>query len=343
MAFQKAIKHDAKLRLAICGPAGGGKTFTGLQLAKHLGKKVGVIDTEHGSASKYAHTATCGGSDNCQLPDHFDFDVDEPSEFNPRTLMDSIDYLVANGYDVALIDSLSHYWMGPGGELEMVDTAAARSKSGNSFTAWKTVTPVHNALIDKILSAPIHVIVTMRTKTEWTIEEVNGKKVPRKIGLAPIMRDGIEFEFDVCGDMDQDNNFTVTKSRCSQLAGKVINKPGKSTAETLRGWLGSGDNPKPAPVVNKPAEPSGRVKDWWSRSGTQQDGSWPAILDEISSTLWELAGQEGRDLLTNWTEQYKKHGGVCSKESFFKRTLVEADKMIEALNNPAKAKEEVAA
>lgn len=235
--FQKAIKRDAKLRLALSGPAGSGKTYTLLTLAKYLGGPIAYVDTEHGSASKYAHTDTCGGEGKCQDPSHFEFDVIEPTSFDPREMVSFIDAAVEGGYRVICGDSLSHYWMGPGGELDLVD-AKAKTERGNSFAAWKTVTPYHNALVDKMISAPIHVLMAMRTKTEWVVEkDEKGKSVPRKIGMAPVMRDGIEFEFDVCGDLDQDNNLSITKSRCSALQGKVINRPGKAMAETLTEWL----------------------------------------------------------------------------------------------------------
>lgn len=237
MAFKKAIKRDAKLRLALCGAAGSGKTFTLLRLATSLGGPIAYIDTEHGSASKYAHTDKCGGPGVCEDPSHFEFDVDEPQTFDPRDLIDAINNAVEGGYRCICIDSLSHYWMGVGGELELVDNAAKGTK-GNSFAAWKAVTPLHTALVDKLISAQIHVLVSMRTKTEWVIEDNDrGKKQPRKIGMQPIMRDGIEFEFDVCGDMDQDNNLVVTKTRCSALSGKVINRPGPDMASILREWL----------------------------------------------------------------------------------------------------------
>jgi len=135
-------------------------------------------------------------------------------------------------------------------------------QSPNSFGAWKQVTPLHNALIDKIISAPLHILVSMRAKTEWVIDrdEKTGKTTPRKVGLAPVMRDGIEYEFDVCGDMDQENTPIVTKSRCPKLAGGVFPKPGKDLAELLKEWLGGvavgtiePDQPNDAPV--RPTEP----------------------------------------------------------------------------------------
>lgn len=223
--FKKAVKRDAKLRLALCGPAGSGKTYSLLSIATELGGPIAFVDTEHGSASKYA--------------DLFSFDVTEPEQFDPRQLIEFINAAAVGGYNVICIDSLSHYWMGPGGELDLVDSAARKDRNNNSFAAWKNVTPIHNKLVDTIIGAPIHVLVSMRTKTEWVIDkdERTGKTVPRKVGLAPVMRDGIEFEFDVCGDLDQDNTLVVTKSRCPELAGKVINRPGKEMAEVLKRWL----------------------------------------------------------------------------------------------------------
>ncbi|MDD2999469.1 MAG: hypothetical protein PHV05_10450, partial [Candidatus Riflebacteria bacterium] len=123
---------------------------------------------------------------------------------------------------------------------------------------WKTVTPVHNDLIDTIISCKINVFATMRTKTEYVIEtNAAGKQVPRKVGLAPVMRDGIEYEFDLCGDIDQENNFVVTKSRCPELSGRVVNRPGKQMAEALVKWLASGvarEEPKPETKPETPVQ-----------------------------------------------------------------------------------------
>jgi len=245
MEFKKAVKKDAKLRLALCGPAGSGKTYSLLSIGTELGGPIAYVDTEHGSASKYA--------------DLFQFDVIEPDTFDPRDLIKLINQAIEAGYRVICVDSLSHYWMGKGGELEMVDGAAKRTQ-GNSFAAWKHVTPVHNELVDTIIASKIHVLVSMRTKTEWVVEkdERTGKSAPRKIGLAPVMRDGIEFEFDVCGDLDQDNTLTVTKSRCPELAGKVINRPGKEMAKTLKKWLTAApaEAPKGTPAAAPAAAPA---------------------------------------------------------------------------------------
>lgn len=225
--FKRATKKESKLRLGIVGPSGSGKTYTALRVATALGQRVVVMDSEHGSASKYA--------------DEFEFDAFEPDSFSPTVYIDFLRQAEADGYEVAVIDSLSHAWMGKDGALEMVD-GAARRNAGNSFAGWRDVTPLHNQMIEAILAARIHVIATMRSKTEYVLEEnEKGKKVPRKIGMQPVQRDGMEYEFDVVGDIDHDHNFVVTKTRCRALSGAVISHPGKDLADTLQKWLSSGE------------------------------------------------------------------------------------------------------
>jgi AAA domain len=243
--FHRAVKYDAKLRFAVCGPSGSGKTYTLLTLASELGGPVALVDTERGSASKYA--------------DIFEFDVLELESYDPGRLIEIIDQVAQERYRVLCIDSLSHFWIGKDGELDKVDRAARRMQSPNSFTAWKQVTPLHNALIDKIVSAPLHILASMRSKTEWIIDrdERTGKTAPRKVGLAPVMRDGIEYEFDVCADMDQENTLVITKSRCPKLAGGVFPKPGKELADVLKEWLGGAPMQmvRPEPSNSAPVAP----------------------------------------------------------------------------------------
>jgi hypothetical protein len=242
--FSKATRKQAKARIAIVSPSGAGKTYTSLVLATNLGARVAVIDTEHGSASKYAP------KDGCE-PDGietFGFDVLNLDSFSPANYAEAIHSAESEGFDVIVIDSLSHAWMGKDGALEQADKASARSGE-NRFTAWRHVTPHHNNLIESIVGCRAHLIATMRSKTEYVIEEnEKGKKVPRKIGLAPVQRDGMEYEFDLVADMDHNHNFVVSKSRCPALSDAVIHKPGAALAEQLRAWLSDGSPMPPSPV-----------------------------------------------------------------------------------------------
>jgi AAA domain len=223
MSFNKATKFDSKLRMALIGPAGSGKTFTALTIAAGLGGRIAVLDSEHGSASKYA--------------DLYEFDVMEPETFSPQVYIDAINEAAKAGYGVIILDSLSHAWAGKGGALELVDAAARRAK-GNKYIAWGDVTPLQQAMVDTILSADIHVIGTIRSKMEYSQDvDSDGKKIVRKLGMQPVQRDQLEYEFDLIGDLDNENTMTVTKSRIPALSGAVIRKPGQQLAEQLLVWL----------------------------------------------------------------------------------------------------------
>lgn len=229
LQFTRATKEKAKARVALCGPTGSGKTFTALTIATALGARIGLIDTERGSASKYA--------------DEFAFDRVELDHYDPRLLVDVLGVAAGDGFDVVVVDSLTHFWSGSGGMLEQVDAIARRSSSNNTFAAWKDARPLERRMIDTLLSYPGHVIVTMRSKTKYEIDASGGRSAPRKVGLAPEQRDGIEYEFDIVGDMDPDNVLTVTKSRARALSGAVVPQPTMEFGLRIREWLEAGAEP----------------------------------------------------------------------------------------------------
>lgn len=235
--FTKATKRSSWLRLCIAGPSGSGKTYTALRFARALASsidKVFGLDSERGTMTKY-------------VPIFGEFQHADLDTHAPLVYVDGIESAEAAGAEVVVVDSLSHAWSGRDGALEQVDNAARRSKSQNTFFAWRDVTPQHNRLVDALIGVRSHLITTLRTKTDYVIETVNGKQVPRKIGMAPIQRDGMEYEFDVFGEMDLDHNLIITKSRCPALADRVFAKPGEEVVEILKDWLrGDGE-----PVARK--------------------------------------------------------------------------------------------
>ena len=224
MAFVKAVKTQAKLRMAISGPSGSGKTYTALRIARGLGEKIALVDSEFGSASKYA--------------DKFDFSVNDISgNKHPREYIKAIKEAASAGFDVLVIDSITHAWESTKQE---VDKVAAAMRTANTYTAWKEGTKIWDELKNAIASAPIHIIVTMRAKTEYVLEEVNGKKVPKKIGMAPEVRDGTEYEFDAVLEMTHDHFGRVGKTRCEEIDGWCGEKPGEDIAAMLNIWLTTG-------------------------------------------------------------------------------------------------------
>ncbi len=231
ISFKKAIKYAAKGRIALIGPSGSGKSYTSLLLARALAGptgKIAAIDTEHGSLSKYA--------------DLFDFDVIELDRFSPQTFVESLRAAEAAGYDVFLCDSLSHFWTGRDGALEFVDMAQKRNRDQQG--GWKEFRPHERLMVDEMVSSTCHVICTMRTKTDYQEQVVDGKRKRVKIGLAPVQRDGLEYEFDLVGYMDEENTFITDKTRCPDYAQKAYTRPGPKEfapfVEWLKGAAGTG-------------------------------------------------------------------------------------------------------
>lgn len=225
--FVDATPEAEKARIALQGPSGCGKTWTALRIAQGLGGEIGLIDTEHGSASKYGR--------------NFKFKTLKLSHYDPMNLVRAIARASERGIGVLIIDSGSHFWSGKGGILAKVDEAARRM-GGNTFGGWKDVRPIEQTMLDAILSFPGHVIITLRVKTEWSIEEnERGKKVPVKIGLKPEQRDGLDYEFDVVGELDLSHNLTVSKSRVVDVpVGEVVEMAGEEFGKRIADWLGSG-------------------------------------------------------------------------------------------------------
>lgn len=226
--FKKASKEQSKARLALFGPSGAGKTKSALRIAAGLGDKIAVIDSERGSASKYAD-------------DHI-FDACDLEKKNIDEYVSVIQDAVKEGYEVLIIDSLSHAWQEL---LEEVETLAKTKYKGNTWSAWSDGTPKQRKLIDAILDYPGHVIVTMRSKTEWVQEKDDrtGKTRPVRVGLSPEQGKSIEYEFDMLLEMNPEHYCTVIKDRSGKFQDKIVQYPDENFGKEIKSWLSSGVEP----------------------------------------------------------------------------------------------------
>jgi hypothetical protein len=262
-AFRKATKRTAKLRAALFGPSGAGKTFTALRIATGLGGTVAVIDTERGSASKYA--------------DRFAFDVLELDATRIEDYTAAIKLAGDEGYKVLIIDSLSHGWQEL---LSEVDRLAQTKYKGNTWSAWSEGTPKQRALVDAILGFPGHVLVTMRAKTEWTTDsDSRGKSRPVRVGLAPEQGKGIEYEFDLLLELSTSHVGQVIKDRTGKFQDVLLDKPGEDFGKDLRAWLESG--------VEPPATTAGAVTTAGTETAQLEDQPSPTDVraDEIEDAV----------------------------------------------------------
>lgn len=242
---EPAVRGTRMLRLGLVGPSGSGKTYTALRMARALadGGMIALLDTEHKTSQLYA--------------DEFTFyPVYMAAPYSPQRYLGVVEAAKAKGAPVLVIDSLSHAWAGAGGVLEQVDDAKAGNNK-NTDQAWSKLSPIQQKLVEAMLSYPGHVIVTMRTKDAYGQDE-KGKRV--KVGLAPVQRKEVDYEFDVILYLDQQHRATVEKSRVSQVmpVNAEYQDPGEKEAKALADWLGSGKpvaDPEPAPAA-PPAPPA---------------------------------------------------------------------------------------
>ena len=222
--FHKAERQRAKLRLAITGPAGSGKTYGALLVAFGIGGKIALLDTENGSGDLYA---SLGDYDVCTM--HAPYTITK--------YITAIKEAEKTGYDILIIDSLSHAWNGEGGLLDVHGSIVDSGRTSNSWAAWRQVTPAQNRLIECILNSNCHVIATMRSKTDYAqIENERGKTEIRKVGLAPVQRDGIDYEFTTVFDLNVNHTVSVSKDRTSIFDGQIFTLS-RETGETLKKWL----------------------------------------------------------------------------------------------------------
>lgn len=225
MQLRKSNRSQAKIRIALQGASGSGKTYSSLLLAYGLCQdwnRIAVIDTENQSADLYSHL----GQYNVLtlLP-----------PFSPERYMEAIATCEASGMEVIIIDSLSHEWEGEGGILDIHGSMA-----GNSFTNWAKITPRHNALVQKILHSGAHIIATVRSKQDYVITEKNGKQVPEKVGLKAVQRDGLEYDFSIVFELDINHQAICSKDRTQLFAQKIPFKIEPQTGKKIREWCDSG-------------------------------------------------------------------------------------------------------
>lgn len=299
--FTKATKAEAKARIAVTGPSGSGKTYSSLLWATVLaeGGKIAVIDTERDSAKLYA--------------DRFEFDtLSMAPPYHPDRLIEALKVAESEGYACVVIDSLTHFWNGPGGILEIVDQAGAASK-GNNFAGWKVATPIQQRMVDTLLSFNGHIISTMRAKTEYSLERnEHGRSVPRKVGMAPQQRDGMEYEFTMVLEMDTEHRTIVGKTRCEQLADQVF-APNRASegADAFLGWLKAGD---PIITTNERDAIDGHIRSMtpvarnilkkaWGDAGLPKVASLPkSRYDEVLSLISNVVDLSDEDLADEETE-----------------------------------------
>lgn len=231
MQLENATRKQAKIKMSLAGTSGSGKTYSAITLAFGLCNdynKIAVIDTENYSASLYSHLGSFKV-------------INMSAPFSPEKYIQAIQLCEDAGIDVIIIDSITQEWSGKGGCLEIHEKETAKMRIPNSFTAWSTVTPRHQAFIDAIVNSSCYIISTIRSKTDYVLTERNGKQVPQKVGMAPITRDGFDFEQTIAFDIDHQHKAFCSKDRTGMFMDEAPFVISAQTGRRISEWCNSGD------------------------------------------------------------------------------------------------------
>jgi hypothetical protein len=319
--IRKAERRKSKLRLALVGPTGSGKTFSALQLAFGLGSKVGLIDTEHGSGDLYA-----------DLGDYDVITLEPP--FSVQKYRDAIRAFEDAGYDTIIVDSLSHAWSGEGGLLDKQGQLENSGKYRNSFATWREITPEHNRLVEQMLGSPAHVIATMRTKTEYVVEKDDrGKNSVRKLGLSPVQRDGVEYEFTLVLDVAENHTARASKDRTSLFDG-WCDRISAATGRTLRQWLDSGAEPPvravaasvaSAPVIRGDAWPDEAIPelDDFGAPPPAAEFAPRSMRDAINAAV--PMRRQAKPTVASWLDSFAADLELCTDRDEVEATILRDD------------------
>lgn len=281
MRFERASRRKAHLKIAITGPTGAGKTYSAILLAKGLAKggKIAFIDTENRSGDLYSHLT------------EYDSGTLEPP-FDTTKYMAAIDAAVEAGYSVIVIDSFSHAWKAILAEKEAID-----ARGGNSFTNWARLKPKTEALKNKIINAPAHIIACMRSKMEYALEQDGNRSKVSKMGMGVVQESDIEYEFTTVFDLDMTHRYLATKDRTSIFDGRKGEMITEGTGREFLTWLDSGAEPLPV-TETPPAETPEPVdrngttpKDWLMSILTTkaQRDKWTATAEKLGMKPVEAA------------------------------------------------------
>lgn len=231
--FEEMVRSQSKLSVAVYGPSGSGKTTAAIKLAMGIrdelypGQKLSdiglFIDTERRSSTKAVGRRV--GGETLEPLGFYSF---EPP-FDVYKLVELIDYAVAQGKKIIVVDSATAFWSGYQGILENVaelDVKLADAKK--MYGAWseKEIISKKNALKNFMTNADAHMIICFRAKTEYVMEaNARGKMVPKAVGLKEDMQADVRYEFDTVLSLDKETHeVNVVKDRIGYLEIRETNE-----------------------------------------------------------------------------------------------------------------------
>lgn len=305
-AFQKAKKEKIYVKALLFGSSGSGKTYSALRLATGIYKNCGgtgiaVIDTEAGRSKYYAN--------------EFDFDVLELSEpYTPEKFIDAIQAAINGGYKVLVIDSTSHEW-------QYLTAQANAQSTKNPYAAWGKLKPRHRVFMEKLLFSPIHIVSTGRGKDEYTMDDSDGKKSLKKVGVGVQQDKDAEYDYTVAFNIMQDTHMAEATKDNTHLFEGNIRILTEEDGEKLFNWANSGDG----------------ESDRYTNTATSADLTASLAEDDVDDLIQQITALF-KDKMEQGIEKEKLYGVVAENNNGTKNfaTIKDAEtanRVIEALLN----------
>ena len=279
MAFKvkKARRQRRPLKIGLEGLSGSGKTFTALRLAfamrrAGIGKRVVVADSENESAGLYDGISIDGETwvdDTCDIP---------AEKQNPAGYTEAYEYLVGVGYDLVIVDSMTHAWKGA---LNRVDEIAARNKGDKFGAGWRAVTPEQERMMRVLTDPRAHLITTTRVKGEYErVGGGDGREKIKKVGMKADQRDGLEYEYDCVVRLDPEEHLAVVEKvrGCTAMDGRTGKSPGPDFWKPLFDWWLSAD-----PVLTPEDDARRRFAE--AAALAELGEVWTALLPAVQANL----------------------------------------------------------
>ena len=292
LTIQHAKKEQIFVKALIGGPSGSGKSYSALRVATGIagregeGTKIGYIGTEGMRDKLYAN--------------EFDYDLISLEEYSPDYYEAAIDAFLEAGYKVIIVDSMTHLWNWVQDQVQLT------TKGDNTFQAWGKYKKENKKIIEKILLAPAHIIVTGRGKDEYVLEaNSRGKMAPRKVGVGVQQDKDIEYEYMVTWMIDQDTHLAEAAKDNTHIFEGTIKVLDEKAGEALYDWANDGD------PVKSPKERAEEVK---------------RIQDEITAKATELGGSKNKDMMEWYREKFNGNHKNCKDLDFLTQALTEMQK-----------------
>ena len=292
LTIQHAKKEQIFVKALIGGPSGSGKSYSALRVATGIagregeGTKIGYIGTEGMRDKLYAN--------------EFNYDLISLEEYSSDYYEAALDAFLEAGYKVIIIDSMTHLWNWVQDQVQLT------TKGDNTFQAWGKYKKENKKIIEKILLATAHIIVTARGKDEYVLEaNSRGKMAPRKVGVGAQQDKDIEYEYMVTWMIDQDTHLAEAAKDNTHIFEGKIKVLDEKDGEALYNWANDGD------PVKSPKERAEEVK---------------RIQDAITAKATKLGGSKNKEMMEWYKEKFNGNHKNCKDLDFLTQALTEMQK-----------------